>query len=152
MFWWYLHPSPQLFADSSYFPLYQTLCLFFFFSFLNLQDQFVLPKCSSIVVFRWSAVDVPGTEKNNLPSPSYQLPVAPWLGVGLCANSFLHTEIRSHQGLCMPLKPLWVHVCRCSVVSRRWCFLIVSHHLWILHSLCSLTFLQWSLNKGDNRR
>lgn len=118
MFWWYLHPSPQLFAESSYFPIYQTLCLFFF-SFLNLQDQFVLLKSSSIVVFLWSAVDVPGTEKNNLASPSYQLPVAPWLGMGLCANSFLHTEIRSHQGLCMPLKPLWVHVCRCSAVSRR---------------------------------
>lgn len=70
------------------------------------------------------------------------------MGRNLMPNSPIHTGIWSSlliQIQSMVSQPLWAYLYSCPVVSRRRCFFVVMHHLWLLHSFCSC-LLQWSLN------
>lgn len=52
-------------------------------------------------------------------------PSFPMLGFGLAWGS---------REWCMLSQPLWRHMCSCPAVSRKHCFLVVTHHLWFFDS------------------
>ena len=98
------------------------------------------------MTFHCIMINAPGPvllEKTDSPSfRNKQLPIAPLLGVGICAQLPVPCwDVVWHgsaQVLCMLSQPLWVHMCRCLAVSRRYCFLRVTHFSWLLYSFYTL--------------
>lgn len=123
--------------------------------FLNiLQDQFMLSKypwiCDHPLKLGW----LPGgtiLEKNVFAALScYQLPICPQLGVCFCGQLTFFTLWFvlnwACKILCMLWQPLSVNICSCHAEYRRYCSLIVIHHLWLLNPFLPLP--QRSLSLG----
>lgn len=77
--------------------------------------------------------------------PIPKLPVVNRRSVTLCPLPLLCAGMSSGSSWCRSWTSLWVHVCVCSVMSRKFCFLEVFHHCCLLQSF---TLLSLSSKEG----
>lgn len=93
-------------------------------------------------------------EKTDFLSLSWcQLSIAPPLRVGfqvqLPSPCWDLVRLGLAQVLCIPSQLLGAHICNCSALLRKHCFLIVTHHLWLL--LFPPPFHNRDEERGDRR-